>query len=304
MKDKQPENIPDILRSLDLSKTTYAEVRNILKKLGKVGIVAFTLHRGKNIIRARSNHPNKTFTKVSEISYKPASICTDIQRANSLYRSMFYGCIVSAKEEQNDLRRARETALFETSHLYRNRIDEGEEKITYSRWIVTRDIPLVAIVYHKDFTKKHELLKELNEGYDAFIKTYPPELVQKSIEATEFLAKEFAKEVEQGKNHEYLITAAVADIAVESGYAGVFYPSVPSVGAGFNVAITPRFVENCMMPIVVGECMAYRKGKKFIVDNLNNAELSENQQEFKYIEITDPTIHLGREKMLQMLNSD
>ncbi len=290
----------DTLSSLDLSKRPYVKVRKMFKQLGKIAVINFTMHPRKNIIRARSNHPNKAFSEVSKISFKPANLCTAFQRASSPYRTMFYGCIVSAKEEERSLIEARTTALTEASYLYRNGIDTGEEKLTYSRWLVTKDIPLVAIDHHQDFENANEYINELYLAYQSFLKK-TPDLIQRSILISEFFADQFAKEVADGDDFEYLLSAAFTDLVVESGYGGVLFPSVQFGGRGFNVAIAPHFVRECMSPIVAGECMIYKKGKRIIVDNLNNVELKNGQESFQYTPITDPSIHLGRDKILKML---
>lgn len=72
-------------------------------------------------------------------------------------------------------------------------MQDGEQKITFSKWVVTQDIPLIAICYHKDFTSKSSHTKELYNAYQNATKTLPTDLLENSLADTTFLASEFAK---------------------------------------------------------------------------------------------------------------
>lgn len=92
--DKQ--TIINRLEALDLSQYPYFEIKELIRELGNVGFIIFTLHPGKTITRARCDGNLKT---VSDLSYKPQQYNKQCQRASTPMRTMFYGCIVP--EEQN-----------------------------------------------------------------------------------------------------------------------------------------------------------------------------------------------------------
>ena len=289
------------LKELDLSKYPTEQIKQRIIELGKLAIVIMTLHKGKSIMRLRPNTSEKeTFTRKSEISFKPQEYNKTYQRASSPNSSMFYGCVVPEKVGQGEIDNARITAVLEASNLYRNDIDKGIEKLTFSRWIVTKDIPLVAIVHHKDFVQNTGHATELNDGYEEFIKKHP-EHRDKSKLVTEYFANEFSKK-EIYADYDYMISALFAERVVEKGLGGVYFPSVRAEAKGFNVAIAPDFVNDCMELVYVGECTLYKNGKQIFVDNDTEAIIQNGQTEFIFTEITNPCIRLGREEAMKMIN--
>lgn len=294
------KNPIDKLKKLNLSKYPINEINEIMKEFGKFAVVVTTLHKGKTIIRARPNEPNETFKTVSEISYKPAKFNTTFQRASTPNTTMFYGCVVPENIAEGELDNARVTSIFEASKLYRQEIESGEEKITFSRWTVTKDIPLIAIVYHKDFINNSSHTNELHTAYQVFLENNPKETA-KSNSVTEYLASEFAKK-ETPHDYDYLISALFTELVISQGFAGVYYPSVRAEGKGFNVAIHPEFVNNNMKAIVSGECTLYKNGKDVVLDNDTIIEISEGKTEFIMQPITDSKIHYGREICVKTLN--
>jgi hypothetical protein len=266
------------LKNLDLSKYPVEEINSIMKEFGKFGVVVTTLHTGKTIIRARPNEPSRAFKSVSELSYKPAKFNTAFQRASTPNTTMFYGCVIPENLAEGELDNARVTAIFEASKLYRQEIENGEEKITFSRWTVTKDIPLIAIVYHKDFINKSSHTNELYIAYQEFINNKLDDIANSNA-VTEYLASEFAKK-ETPNDYDYLISALFTEVVLSKGFAGVYYPSVRAEGKGFNVAIHPDFVNSNMKAIVSGECSLSKNGKHIVLVNETIAEISEGSTDF------------------------
>lgn len=288
------------LKSLNLSKYPIQEIKSLISDFGRVGVIIMTLHKGKTIIRARPNETNETIKSISELSYKPQELNKTYQRASTPFTTMFYGCVVPEKIEKGELDNARVTAVLEASKLYRNGIEEGIEKITFSRWSVTNDIPLIAMVYHKDFVYNSSHTNELHNAYKLFLQNNPSDL-EKSYSITEFLASEFAKS-ETSNDYDYLISAIYTELVVQKGLAGVYYPSVRTEGKGFNVAIHPYYVENCMIPIVAGECTLYKKGKNIMLDNDTITEIEIGQKDIIFKPITNLKEHRGNECIGNILN--
>lgn len=294
------KNPIDKLKKLNLSKYPINEINEIMKEFGKFAVVVTTLHKGKTIIRARPNELNETFKTVSEISYKPEKFNTTFQRASTPNTTMFYGCVVPENIAEGELDDARVTSILEASKLYRQEIESGEEKITFSRWAVTKDIPLIAIVYHKDFINNSSHTNDLHNAYQVFLENNPKETA-KSNTVTEYLASEFAKK-ETPHDYDYLISALFTELVISQGFAGVYYPSVRAEGKGFNIAIHPEFVNSNMKAIVSGECTLYKNGKDVVLDNDTIIEISEGKTEFIMQPITDSKIHYGREICIKLLN--
>lgn len=54
------QTIINRLEALDLSQYPYFEIKELIRDLGKVGFIIFTLHPGKTITRARCDGNLKT----------------------------------------------------------------------------------------------------------------------------------------------------------------------------------------------------------------------------------------------------
>lgn len=255
--DKQ--TIINRLEALDLSQYPYFEIRELIRKFGKVGFIIFTLHPGKTITRARCDGNLKT---VSDLSYKPQLYNKQCQRASTPMRTMFYGCIVP--EEQNIID-TRFISACESSSLIREGMEtSGEQTITFGKWEVIEDIHLLVVI-HKDYfhDADNSLLGELKIAYEDFLMKYPDAAKDIDISA-KYFAKEFSKKNEDGFDYNYLISAIFTEV-VTTDYAfdGVMYPSVQTGGQlGFNVAITPDAVDKKMKLVVAYETQIKKIGEK------------------------------------------
>ena len=293
---------PIVTKLRDLNLKTYPEniIRNLIGQLGKFGAVEMTLYPGKTIIRARPNGVGQHFTNRNELSYKPQKFNTSYQRASTPYLSMFYAGSIPEDLQPDELDNARIISTLEASNLLRDNDQEGEQTITFSKWEVTKDIPLIAICHHKDFTTKSSHTKELYDAYQTWVKDLPAELMEKSIEITTFLASEFAKKEIRG-GFDYLISSIFFEITVSKGKAGIYYPSVRTDGMGFNVAIAPDIVDSSLKLVVAGECTIYKKGEHTIVDNETICTIHDDSIPFIMYPVAAEN-HIGREKVSQELN--
>lgn len=246
--DKQ--TIINRLEALDLSQYPYSEIKELIRELGRVGFIIFTLHPGKTITRARCDGGLKT---VSDLSYKPQPYNKQCQRASTPMRTMFYGCIVP--EEQNIID-TRFISACESSSLIRGGIGtSGEQTITFGKWEVIKDIDLLVVI-HKDYfcNADNSLLEELKSAYEVFLMKYP-ELANDIDITAKYFAKEFSKKNEDEADYNYLISAIFTEVVTtDHALDGVMYPSVQAGGRlGFNVAITPDAVDKKMNLVSVYE---------------------------------------------------
>lgn len=212
---------------------------------------------------------------------------------------MFYGGTIPDDLKTGELDNARIVSSLEASNLIRDKDIEGEQTITFSKWVVTKDIRLFAVCYHKDFTDKSSHTKELYDAYIEWTKELPKELVEKSLAITTFLASEFAKK-EIRCDYDYMISAIFSQISIEKGMAGIYYPSVRTDGMGYNVAIAPNIVDTSLKLVVAGECKMYKKGGYTIVDNEMVCTIDDDTIPFT-MQPVSPEYHLGREKIMEKL---
>ena len=135
------QTIINRLEALDLSQYPYFEIKELIRDLGKVGFIIFTLHPGKTITRARCDGNLKT---VSDLSYKPQQYNKQCQRASTPMQTMFYGCIVP--EEQNIID-TRFISACESSSLIRGGVgSSGQQTITFGKWEVIENIHLLVVI--------------------------------------------------------------------------------------------------------------------------------------------------------------
>ena len=296
---KNPDELIKEFKTLKLEEYPVDKIKELILEIGEIGVIKNTLHEGKVVYRARPNKEDKIFTKVSELSFLPAVKNSTYKRASTPNNTMFYGTILPEIVNAGELNENRIVGLFECIPFLRNSDLNGEQKITFGKWVVTKDIHLIAIVQHSDFRNKSEYIKEMNEGFEEFIAKYPDKQ-ERTLIILGYLASEFAKK-ETDHDYDYLISALFTERMIEKSLAGVLYPSVRTGGDGFNVAIHPDSVKSCMILTAVGECTVYKKGKKTIVDNETLAYLKEGEDIFK-LERVHSNYYIGREKALQEIN--
>lgn len=290
------------LKNYDLSKIPYDTVKHDIGLLAQFGTMGMVLHKGKSILRARLNDADSPFNTREALQYVPAIKNTRFARASSPYNTMFYGAVVPDDGNKSDYDNSRVTATIEVSKILKpySGVVEGEEKVTYSKWIVTKDIPLLAMCYYKDFVTNSPHTADLHRLYQQFLTSIPRELADKSVLVTDFLAHQFAKENPFDKEEEYLISAAFTEMAVKKGIAGIYYPSVPAFGKGFNVAIHPHFVDNCLQLTVVGECTIYKYPEQIFVDNDSLCMVQDDSKPFALHPITNDD-HMGKNKVIEFI---
>ena len=285
------------LKNLDLRTYPHEEVKNLIRMFGKFGVIQMILHPGKSIIRARPMNPGDKFNTRASLSYKPAEYNKSYQRASTPLQTMFYGSDIPIDLPREERVNARIVSALETCDLLRDHVCEGEQLVTFSKWVVKDDIPLIAICYHKDFVNKSLHTKDL---YDAYLRDshgLDADTRRRSVAVTEYLAGEFAKK-EISHDYEYLVSAVFAETCLRNGMAGVYYPSVRADAKGYNVAIAPEFVDKRLRLVAAGECTIYKRGDYTIGDNDTLCMVEDDSRPFEFIPVPRQ-YHMGRENVMK-----
>lgn len=285
------------LRQLDLSTYPHQEIVGLLKQLGKVGAVVVTLHPGRAFVRVRPNNENEIFTKKSELGYKPQHLNKTYQRASTPNRTMLYGSMLPEGDTSNDLN-ARIIGALEGLPWLRDNISNGVQKVTFSLWEVIKDIHLLGIVQHNDYQNRNPHLKELVEAFNSFMAEHP-EFVERTMMVSDFFAQEYAK-MPIEKDYQYMLSAVYAEMVIDSGLHGIYYPSVRTEGRGLNVAIRPEIADQNIVLAVAGEVMIYKYRDKTIADNISIAQVPLGQDAFLLKPVEDK-YHFGEENCLKHL---
>lgn len=286
------------IKSLNLSQYPHSEILTEIKKAGIIGHVAVQLHSGYPIFRARPNYDGERFYSKCQLTYKPSHLNKTCQRASLPGKSMFYGSILPENILEGDLNNVRVAPTFEAVPWLRDKTTKGYGKITFTKWVVTNTLNLIAIVQHENFQNKNSYIRELMDKYDEFL-AKNVERKNDSMIFCNFLANEFAKEV-KSKDYEYLITATFTKFLIDQGFDGVIYPSVKLEGAGLNIAITPKAADMKLQLTLALECSAYKLLDRTFLDNDYQALLYPNQTHFDYFE-TEEEDHEGMENCLKIL---
>lgn len=291
------QELVDTFKKLDLSTYQEVEIRSLFNKMGKIGFMSTTLHPGHVIVRARPNE-EKTFTLRGDLSYKPSKFNTTFQRASTPQQTMFYGGIVPPHVLKDISGNARFAPAFEASNLIRDDVD-GIQTLTFSKWEVVKDIPLITICHNEDFVGKHAHTFNLNVVYHKTLKQMPAEVANRSLQMTSYLAEEFAKKLNgKDKDFNYMISALFTELSLRPTNSGIYYPSVQTMGFGFNVAIAPNVVDSSLKLVGASECTIYKKGKSILVDNETTCDINDDTRPF-VLQPIDPKYRFGKEESMK-----
>jgi hypothetical protein len=181
------------LKELNLSTYPFERANELIKELFQFNVMSYTLGKGKILLRARLNKKGEVFRKVSDLSYKPQDYNETFQRASTPNATMFYAGMISDKADSGNLINSQIVSSLEVSRLYREDVLEGEEKITYGKWEVKREIPLIALCYNDDYIERNLFTKKLNESFHKLLSKEPPKQQENTKLITGFFANEFAK---------------------------------------------------------------------------------------------------------------
>ena len=262
------------LAALDLSTDPHQEAKALIQQLQRIGAIGYTLHAGKTLTRGRSNGVDDqrggSFTQVADLSFKPQQFNTTYQRASTPRQTMFYGSVIAPEDEQNLFERmisvSEVSTLLRNAHLPDSNPNLQQEGITFGSWVVTDDVPMVALSYGRELAQRSAKGRELYAAFEAGTARLASPLREQSRAANAFFAAEFAKPSREFKSHhEYLLSALFAEVALEREMAGVYYPSVMADGQGFNVAISPDYATKALRLDKVLECTLYKRDGRFML---------------------------------------
>ena len=284
------------LAGLDLRRYPHDKVKELIREFQRFALVQMVLRPGETIIRARPMNPEERFTTRADLSYKQPKFNKTYQRASTPFQTMFYGSVIPQDIPEEERHNARIIVALEVCPLLRTPGQEGEQMATFSRWLVTRDIPLVAVCYYQDYVNKSTHTRNLNEAYRKFCDTIDPSLADSSKATMEYMAKEFSRSDIQG-DYDYMRSAIFTEVILSGGAAGVYYPSVRADGMGFNVAISPAVVDSSMRLVAAGECTLYKKGDHTIGDNETVVTIDDDSKPFIY-QPPSPMHRLGRSAVM------
>ena len=292
-------NIIEQLLNARKIRIDHTDLFSIYEQLGIIGVIETSFGPGKSIIRGRLNE-GCSFTKASELSFKPQEFNKTYQRASTPNNTMFYGSIRPEKTRENEIEHPYVIVGFEISPFLRNPNEFGELTITFGKWDLIDEIKVAAVVFEKEFLGKTALSEELNHEFNKFIKNHP-EFENKTTNWNNFIAGEFSK-MDIKSEYDYLFSSTYTEFMLNKGFDGIFYPSVKAEGRGFNIALRPDIIKKVMRLSVVAECTFYKFKKQLMMDWDKICIMKPDSENIIFEK--DVENHLGKEFCLNMINDN
>ena len=307
MNTQRTREVLEELKTLDLRTYPYEKAKSLMEEVFRFHAMLHIIPKGSAVLRARPNENGKSFSNENELSYKPQEFNKTYQRASTPHHTVFYAGALPDRKETLDLM---VIATLEASPLVRKMTSDKNkalsnqiqsETITFGRWEVKKDLPLIAVCYNENFIQKHSLTKGLFKTYSDLLNTLTDEQKEISFKINNFIALEFAKDKIEA-DYDYLLSAIFTEIAIERGYIGVLYPSVRCEGEGFNVAIAPQFVSEHLKLTAVGESKIYNKNKEYFINHETFTYIDPNQKNFELKSLKGTNMFTDEEIIIASLN--
>ncbi len=278
--------IPDVagilksIANIDLTTFPYSTIKPLIEKLGMVPSMSKFLYPGNGLIRARLYEKGeKTFTKLSDLSFKPAELNTTYQRASTPNQTVFYGTIANPKDDNGQFD-SRLAGTLESMKWIHDPSVNRIQRIAFGRWDTTSKIRLNAVIHHTAFHPINFEIKEMYDEFNEFIQLIP-EMQTGAAAIADFFSARFAdKEACPEKSHLYMLSAMWAEASINAGLDGVLYPSVQSDGEHFCVALAPTSCTKMRLS-VAGESTIFKYKKQVIMTNELICELNEGDTIFE-----------------------
>ncbi len=148
------------------------------------------------------------------------------------------------------------------------------------------------MIFYEKHLLKNEMFRPL---YESFMDTNKSNDKIRAI--MDFIAHEFAK-AEIKSHNDYKISAAFTDLIFRNykeEIEAIIYPSVRIDGDGFNIAMTPEFVNRYITLQKVFTMRMYFKDGLGALDYEKMADCIHEDNTFELTPITEPNVTKGRD---------
>lgn len=299
------DNVHKSICALELATHPEGRIRQLFDKIKLPPILVVTIPQNKTIIRARKGI---NYTAIQKLSFPQDNQCEHYSRCNVPNSAMFYGSMipVGAKisEKENRL-----TALCELSNIFWNdEIQFGEEKYTFSKWIVKESFNAYFIGYDKEFASVNDFNKSVYNRFLSSIQKLSTHEINIIKDFAESLTKWFRHKVDSSNYYHYLLTGIFTDIHCKKKFdqthiGAIQYPSSkhPKLNA-YNIAINPElFNQKKIIPVGAVECTYYKSGKEHFIDNEKECYLEGNEI-LDFVDVPQES-HEGKENVMKYFQS-
>ncbi|MCX6312086.1 MAG: hypothetical protein NT084_10685 [Bacteroidetes bacterium] len=302
------QQVIEILKNYDLEKTDYSEIISTVQKIGNVAIFQITIPKGAYILRNRSEIIDlqpEPFYYEKEISIRTDTENIKPSRCNWYNQPIFYGVVpMSTHNDSGDS--AQYLSLLESTKII-SETDKStvvkEEYGTIGKWRVIEDIKCSAILTNTSFSRINPGVNYYKERFEHYLSSHGNN-ISLFREISDYLALEFGKKVEVGREHKYGITSAFSNINfVGFGFEGMIYPSARAEGQGqgLNVALKPQSLYKLKLEAVVMKRVYFRGSNGIVLPDIH-LECNRFDANGRFI-WTPPTKQYSRNQVEEILRS-
>ena len=122
------------LSDLDYTTFPYDKAQELIKQLGIIPSMAKLVEPGQGVIRSRKYEKGqKSFTDISELSFKPSKYNTTYQRASTPFRTMFYSCPANSNIGISKVD-SRITGVVESLPWIQDKTTCRMQRVSFGRW--------------------------------------------------------------------------------------------------------------------------------------------------------------------------
>jgi hypothetical protein len=292
-----PEQLLIILKETlsKIQKVSYDHILQYFDYLDLSHLLGLRIPEEFSIYRARVAGAEE-FNTAQQISYNRNPL--KFGRANRPGFPLFYGAIGTQQNEEPLVTNFAE--LLEISPYLST---EGKIDLVVGRWDIKEELYAILMIFNPEYLSKishfHKLYKEY---FNKVINKSPQNY--RSYKVLEFVASEYAKPSYNDDNN-YKISAAFFEKVLERSIYeidSIIYPSVKCEGKYFNIALTPKAVDNYLNLTKVAKIRLYFKNSYVINDYLMMCDVESGTDHFSLQPITDPEYHRGEKKCLEIMN--
>lgn len=264
------------LKEIDFERCSKNQIEDLIAQLKQHAAVIHTLPAGTVICRSIScNFLGGQYpVYVSQISYNPNLDQCPFNRASWEKETAFYGCVTS------EILQSYNTSQMEIIGDLEKKTDHiAQELFVTGKWILQKDLHLVLLSGN---LKNSVKITESRNGtlYDFIIRDKENLLTLKLIDS--FLCEEFSKAVENNEKWKYKISASYSNLIKNDNWPGLLYPSVRSIGAGMNIAIFPKIVDDGIIKLErAAGIIYYKRGDKMVNEYVMEAIPDDNVLRWK-----------------------
>jgi len=221
------------------------------------------------IIRARPNYNDQVFSYEHEISYNSREKDKiKSGRFNAPQEPTFYGCLPIPNENINQELNA---SLESCKELIFNNDTLHIQDMTFSEWIIDREITVVNLCFSDAHLKSNPGIKKVVDEYDIhFREHFNPQASRFVMRFLTYVSHLSC--TNKSENCYYVLTALFK--AIDCYYSkclglpfdGVIYPSAMTESKGLNIALHPEAVDSHLRPnnvIIYRYCKVKNENRYF-----------------------------------------